>query len=68
MAPSFAAKKRFTLLVVRVVGNSAQDDEFRVELLNVGVRGALVKNLAEVCAPAAKSSIIRALRLELVPK
>ena len=47
----------------RVVANAAQDDDFRLKLLNAGVLGALVKNLAEVNAPAAKSSIIRALRL-----
>jgi hypothetical protein len=47
----------------RVVGNAAQDKDVRVKLLSVGVLGALVKNLAEVSAPAAKSSIIRAIRL-----
>jgi hypothetical protein len=46
----------------RVVGNAAQDAEFRSKLLLAGVLGALIKNLAEVSAPAAKSSVIRALR------
>ena len=47
----------------RVVGNAAQDKDVRAKLLSAGVLGALVKNLAEVSAPAAKSSVIRAIRL-----
>ena len=46
----------------RVVGNAAQDVEFRTKLLVAGILGALIKNLAEVSAPPAKSSVIRALR------
>ncbi len=46
----------------RVVGNAAQDRNVCAKLLSIGVLGALIKNLAEVSAPAAKSSVIRAIR------